>query len=130
MRNSTFLKVLLAAFVLAVLYGAVFYGGVALGRNQVEPEQSSEAQVSGIPTPGTGIPETITFTADDMAEIREQMQAMFGEELPEAMQRRLDQFSEGGTIDLAEMRRRRQEMGIGDGPGLFRGGGGMLDDNR
>ena len=123
MSNSTFLKVLLGTILLGISFGAVFYGGVALGRTRAEPDpvaaSASESAAQEF------VPQTITFTPEDVAEMRAQIEARFGGELPEGMQDILDQFSEGGTIDLEAMRRRRQEMGIGEGPGLF-GGRGML----
>ena len=106
MRNSTFLRILLGAILLGISYGAVFYGGVALGRTQAEPEPASTAGVSAFPTPAA-MPETITFTQEDVAEMRAQMEARFGGELPPGMKDMLDQFAEGGTIDLEAMGRGR-----------------------
>ena len=119
MTNSAFLKVLLGAILLGVLYGAVFYAGLALGRTQADPEQGSEAQVPANSTPGTGIPETITFTEENLAEMRAEMEARFGGELPPGMQDILNQFAEGGTIDQEAMRQ--------DRPGLLPR---ISDDNR
>ncbi len=121
MSNSTFLKVLLAVLVLGISYGAAFYGGMAFGKTQAEPGQSSEAQASAIPTPGTGLPETITFTAENVAEMRAQIEARFGGDLPPGIRDMLDQVSDGGTVDLQALRQYRQQMGGGLGPGMFGG---------
>ncbi|NQU96330.1 MAG: hypothetical protein HQ548_01630 [Chloroflexi bacterium] len=121
MRNSTFLKVLLGVLALGISYGAVFYGGVALGKTQAEPGQSSAAPVAAVPTPGAGMPETITFTAEDVAEMRANMEVRFGGEVPEGMQDMLDQAADGGTIDLEALREYRQGAGGGMSPGMFGG---------
>ena len=121
MRNSTFLKVLLGVLALGLSYGAVFYGGVALGKTQAEPGQSSAAPVAAVPTPGAGMPETITFTAQDVAEMRANIEERFGGELPPGMQDMLDQVSDGGTIDFGALRRQRDGSGGGIAPGMFGG---------
>ncbi len=117
MSNSTFLKVLLGVLVLGISYGAVFYGGMAFGKTQAEPEESSEVQVSAIPTPGAGMPEAITFTAEDVAEMRANLEARFGGELPQGIQDMLNAAGDGGTIDLQAFRQRRE----GAGGGMFGG---------
>ena len=116
MRNSTFLKVLGGALLLGISYGAVFFGGVALGRTQAEPAEAVETGVSALPTQ-PGLPDQITFGPEQVAEMRSEMEARFGGELPEGMQDVLDQYAEGGTLDLEAMREGR--------PGLFRGSGGV-----
>ena len=121
MRNSTFLKVLLGVLALGISFGAVFYGGVALGRTQAEPGQSSEVQVAAGPTPEAGIREMITFTEEDVAAMRANMEARFGGELPPGMQDMLDQVSDGGTIDFGALREHREGLGGGMGPGMFGG---------
>jgi len=120
MRNSTFLKILLGALVLGISYGAVFYGGVALGRTQAEPEPASEAAAAALPT-FENMPETVTFTSEDVAEMRANLEARFGGELPEGMQSMLDQVSDGGTIDMRAFRGHREDFGGGMGPGMFGG---------
>ncbi|MBM3957817.1 MAG: hypothetical protein FJ313_07185 [Gemmatimonadetes bacterium] len=120
MKNSTFLKLLVGALLLGASYGAVFFGGVAFGRTQGEPSASPPAGVSALPTP-VG-PQSITFTPQDVAEMRAELEARFGGELPEGMQAMLDRFSGGGTIDFEALRQYRQESGAGGmGPGMFGG---------
>ena len=121
MSNSTFLKVLLGVLALGLSYGAVFYGGVAFGKTQAEPGQSSAAPVAAAPTPRAGIPETVTFTAQDVADMRAQMEARFGGELPPGMQDMLDQVPDGGTIDFGALRGRRDGAGGGIAPDMFGG---------
>ena len=123
MKNSTFIKLLLGVLVLGITYGAVFYGGVAFGRTQAEPETTSRADASALPTPAM-MPQTITFTAEDVAGMRANLEARFGGELPEGIESMLNQVSDGGTIDLEAFRQHRQETGGGMGPGMFGGGGG------
>ncbi len=118
MSNSTFLKVLLAVLVLGISLGAVFYGGMAFGKTQAEPgpvaADASEDAAQDF------MPQTVTFTEEDVAEMRAQMEARFGGELPEGLQAMLDQFAEGGTINLDGMGHRPD----GDtGGGIFGGGG-------
>ena len=120
MQNSTFIKLLLGVLALGISYGAVFYGGMALGRTQAEPEPASAADVSTLPT-FENMPQTITFTADDVAEMRANMEARFGGELPEGMQSMLDQVSDGGTIDIGAFGGHREGFGGGMGPGMFGG---------
>ena len=118
MSNSTFLRVLLGAILLGVSFGAVFYGGVALGRTQVEPAPAAASASEDAAQ--EFVPQTVTFTPEDVAEMRKEMEARFGGELPEGMQAMLDQFAEGGTINLEGMRRR---FDGGTGEGIFGGGG-------
>ena len=125
MSNSTFLKILLAVLVLGISYGAVFYGGMAFGKAQAEPEPASAGDVSAFPAPAA-MPQTITFTAEDVTEMRKNLSEAFDGELPEGMQNMLDQVSDGGTIDFGALREYRQLMGGGGGPGMFGGGRGML----
>ena len=120
MSNTVFLKVLLGAILLGILYGAVFYAGLAFGRTQAEPASADD--VSAFPTPAA-IPQTITFTAEDVAEMRKNLSEAFGGELPQGVQDMLDQVSDGGTIDLQALRQYRQQMGGGLDSGMF-------DDNR
>jgi len=117
MRSSTFVKLLLAVLVLGISYGAVFYGGMAFGKTQAEPAQPSETEVSALPTPAA-IPGTITFTAEDVAEMRSNLEARFGGELPQGVQDMLDAASDGGTVDLQAL---RQQRGGPGGGGMFGG---------
>ena len=129
MKNSTFLKLLLGVLVLGISYGAVFYGGMALGRTQVEREPASETDASALPT-FENMPQTITFTAEDVAEMRANMEAMFGGEVPEGLRSMLDQAADGGTIDLEALREYRQGAGGGIGPGMFGGSGQRMPGGR
>jgi len=126
MSNSTFLKVLLGVLLLGISYGAVFYGGMAFGKTQAEPAQQPATDVSALPTPAA-MPRTITFTAADVAEMRANMEAMFGGELPEGVQDMLNAVGDGGTIDMEAFGGHREGFGGGMGPGMFGdGGGGMF----
>ena len=120
MSNSTFLKILLGVLMLGISYGAVFYGGMAFGKTQLEPAPASAAGASALPA-FENMPQTITFTAEDVAEMRANMEAMFGGEVPEGMRSMLDQAADGGTIDMGAFRQYRQEIGGGMGPGMFGG---------
>ncbi len=119
MQNSTFIKLLLGVLLLGISYGAVFYGGMAFGKTQAEPAAVSESEDPD----SEFMAQTVTFTEEDVAEMRAQMEARFGGELPEGMEAMLDRLAEGGPVNLEGMGHRPDD---GTGGGMFGGGGGGI----
>jgi hypothetical protein len=109
LSNAVFLKVLIVGIALSLTYGVAFGGGVLYGRSS-GPEQGADASTVWLLAPTAapdastaGQPPVLNFTPDDVNAFRQQLREQFGGELPPQLEARLDQFRDGGSVDLGQL---------------------------
>ncbi len=106
MNGRTFIRVLAAVMALSLSYGAAFGGGALYGRSTAPEGSGSEQGVVALPTTTTPQPAqapVLSFTPDDVARFREQLSQQFDGQVPPGVASALDQFRDGGTVDLGQL---------------------------
>ncbi len=105
MTGSSFVKLVAVVVALGLTYGVAFGGGTLYGRSTA-PEGEAAQAVVALPTAipaAEGQPQQLTFTPEDVTRFREQLSQQFGGQVPQGFDQALDQFRDGGTVDLSQL---------------------------